>query len=248
MATPICHVPVPITMTWSYSNINNSAATVPCLFLFPFSILLPSRPSADWYLSFIPFFCFNHAGRSSGIFMLSKRSSGLDFSDGKYAIDPLQQHPDMATAYNAGPQPSHLQRNKSERTRLQGLQRSNTVGSNAGQALNHSRTFRQKFGIWMINEGGRQLFFGIWVFLHLLVAVFGMFHYQLKDNLVTARATFGITFCTSQSTWVWRVWTIINPLFCSDRPRCSSGLARRCHLYPSPCLPQLHFVPSPDPS
>jgi len=175
---------------------------VPCLFLFPFSILLPSRPSADWYLSFIPFFCFDHAGRSSGIFMLSKRSSGLDFSDGKYAIDPLQQHPDMATAYNAGPQPSHLQRNKSERTRLQGLQRSNTVGSNAGQALNHSRTFRQKFGIWMINEGGRQLFFGIWVFLHLLVAVFGMFHYQLKDNLVTARATFGITFCTSQSTWV----------------------------------------------
>lgn len=177
--------------------------------------------------------------------MLSKRSSGLDFSDGKYAIDPLQQHPDMAMAYNAGPQPSHLQRNKSERTRLQGLQRSNTIGSNAGQALNHSRTFRQKFGIWMINEGGRQLFFGIWVFLHLLVAVFGMFHYQLKDNLVTARATFGITFCTPPSTWIR---TIVKSLICSDRPRCSSGLARRCHLYPSPCLPQLHLVPSPDSS
>lgn len=177
--------------------------------------------------------------------MLSKRSSGLDFSDGGYAIDPLQQHPDMAMAYNAGPQPNHLQRNKSERTRLQGLQRSNTTVSNAGQPLNHPRTFKQKIGIWMINEGGRQLFFGIWILLHLLVAIFGMLNYQLKDNLVTARATFGITFCAPPST---RICIVVDPLFCSDRPRCSSGLARRCHLHPSSCLPQLHFVPSPDSS
>jgi NADPH oxidase len=46
----------------------------------------------------------------------------------------------------------------------------------------------------MINEGGRQLFFGVWIFLHLLVAVFGFLNYQLKDNLVDARATFGVTF------------------------------------------------------
>ena len=46
----------------------------------------------------------------------------------------------------------------------------------------------------MINEGGRQLFFGVWIFLHMLVAVLGWMHYSLKDNLVTARATFGITF------------------------------------------------------
>jgi hypothetical protein len=46
----------------------------------------------------------------------------------------------------------------------------------------------------MINEGGKRLFFFIWVFLHLLVAVFGFINYQLKDNLTTARATFGVTF------------------------------------------------------
>ena len=46
----------------------------------------------------------------------------------------------------------------------------------------------------MINEGGKQLFFGVYIFLHLLVAVFGFMHYQLKDNAEGARAVFGITF------------------------------------------------------
>lgn len=105
----------------------------------------------------------------------------------------------MAMTYNAGPQPNYLQRNKSERTRLQGLQRSNTTRSNTGQAPNQPKTLKQKLGVWMINEGGRQFFFGIWIFLHLLVAVFGMFHYQLKDNLVNARATFGITFSIARA-------------------------------------------------
>jgi NADPH oxidase len=52
----------------------------------------------------------------------------------------------------------------------------------------------RKFDLWMINEGGRQVFFGVWIFLHLLVAAFGFFHYQVKDNLTQARATFGVTF------------------------------------------------------
>ncbi|PFH48925.1 hypothetical protein AMATHDRAFT_148777 [Amanita thiersii Skay4041] len=51
----------------------------------------------------------------------------------------------------------------------------------------------------MINEGGRQLFFGVWVFLHLIVAVLGFAHYQIKDNLNTARATFGITFAIART-------------------------------------------------
>lgn len=130
--------------------------------------------------------------------MSSKHSSGLDFSDGRHPMDQLQQHPDLPTSYTMGSQPSHLQRNKTERRRLQGLQRSNTTGSITRQAPNQPKTFKQRFNVWMINEGGRQLFFGVWVFLHLLVAVFGFFHYQLKDNSVTARATFGITFGTSR--------------------------------------------------
>ncbi|KXN89716.1 Superoxide-generating NADPH oxidase heavy chain subunit A [Leucoagaricus sp. SymC.cos] len=107
----------------------------------------------------------------------------------------LQQHPDLAANYAfGGQQPGHLQRNKTERRRLQGLQRSNTTGSVTRAAPNQPKTFKDKFNVWMINEGGRQLFFGVWVFLHLLVAVFGFLNYQLKDNSVVARATFGITF------------------------------------------------------
>jgi NADPH oxidase len=54
--------------------------------------------------------------------------------------------------------------------------------------------FRQKFDLWMINDGGRQTFFGIFIFLHILVAIFGFMNYEFKDNSVGARALFGITF------------------------------------------------------
>lgn len=115
------------------------------------------------------------------------RSSGLDFSDRNPVLD---QHPDMPKY--TGEQPSHLQRNKTERRRLQGLQRTLTTTSAKGPFK--AKNLFQKYKLWMINEGGRQLFFGIWIFLHMLVAIFGFFHYQLKDNSENARALFGITF------------------------------------------------------
>ncbi|TFK31836.1 NADPH oxidase [Crucibulum laeve] len=125
---------------------------------------------------------------------MPNRSSGLDFSDGRSPNAQLDQHPDLSGDYAAGNvQPSHLQRNKTERRRLQGLQRTNTTTS-VTRTPPEARTMMQKYKVWMINEGGRQMFFGIWVFLHLLVAVFGFLNYQLKDNSVGARATFGITF------------------------------------------------------
>lgn len=80
---------------------------------------------------------------------------------------------------------------------MQGLQRSLTVTSMTGRGDSKDRSFSEKFNLWMINEGGRQLFFGVWVLLHLLVAVFGFIHYSLKDNLNNARKTFGITFGAS---------------------------------------------------
>lgn len=117
------------------------------------------------------------------------RSSGLDFSDGKLAVPGLEQHPDVALTA----QPRNLQRNKTERRRLQGLQRSDTT--TGGKVTPYvPRTWQEKWDLWMINEGGRRIFFFVWIFLHLLVAVLGALHYDLKDNLVTARATFGVTF------------------------------------------------------
>lgn len=123
--------------------------------------------------------------------VVSNRSSGLDFSDG--GSTALDQHPDMPNNYSGGTQPSHLQRNKTERRRLQGLQRS-TTSSSATKVPLKPMNWRQKFDLWMINEGGRQLFFGVWIFLHLLVAIFGFFHYQLKDNSEGARLLLGVTF------------------------------------------------------
>ncbi|KAG9226910.1 hypothetical protein CCMSSC00406_0003417 [Pleurotus cornucopiae] len=118
---------------------------------------------------------------------MPNRSSGLDFSDGAPAVGP-----------DVPAQPSFLQRNKTERRRLQGLQRTNSVKS-PGNGLFVPTTFGQKFNLWMINEGGRQLFFGVWIFLHILVAVFGFFHYQMKDNLNTARSLFGLGFTIART-------------------------------------------------
>ncbi|KAJ3524950.1 hypothetical protein NM688_g8476 [Phlebia brevispora] len=117
-----------------------------------------------------------------------RRSSGLDFSDGK--VPALEQHPDV---FIGTTQPGHLQRNKTERRRLQGLQRVNSAAVNKVTPY-VPQTFKEKWDRWMINEGGRRIFFSVWVFLHILVAVLGALHYSLKDNLVTARATFGSTF------------------------------------------------------
>lgn len=94
---------------------------------------------------------------------------------------------------NGGMQKSYLQRNKTERRRLQGLQRSNTTTS-AQVTPYVPHTWGEKWNLWMINEGGRRIFFFVWIFLHLLVAALGTLHYGLKDNLTTARATFGVTF------------------------------------------------------
>ncbi|EAU83948.1 NADPH oxidase isoform 2 [Coprinopsis cinerea okayama7 len=124
------------------------------------------------------------------------RNSGFDFSDGKVTGPnaTIAQHPDLADKLSTGSnQPVHLQRNKTERRRLQGLQRTNTFTA-APRTTQGEMGWKQRWDVWMINEGGRQLFFGTWIFLHLLVAVFGFMHYQLKDNSEGARSVFGITF------------------------------------------------------
>lgn len=126
--------------------------------------------------------------------MSNKRSSGLDFSDGRGPNRTMENHPDLADKGS-----THLQRNKTERRRLQGLQRTLTNVSTFKAETANEASWTYKFNIWLINEGGRQLFFGVWIFLHLVVTAFGFVHYQTKDNLVTARATFGITFAIART-------------------------------------------------
>lgn len=119
--------------------------------------------------------------------MSKKRSPGLDFAD-------FKQHPDLVYNRDNGSTGStHLQRNLSERKRLQQLQRTLT-NSASNMAPRTHRTLKQKFNVWLINEGPRQIFFGSWIFLHLLVLIFGLLNYKLSDDLEDARATYGITY------------------------------------------------------
>jgi len=162
--------------------------------------------------------------------------TGLDFSDGRAPNATYDQHPDL----NSKGGSTFLQRNKTERRRLQGLQRTVTQTSTRSKG---PRTFREKFNVWLINEGGRQLFFGVYIFLHILVAVFGFIHYQLKDSSVGARALFGITFRAQQSIFCSSPTEtdVSSHSYCQD---CSARSPCRCHLHPPPRVPQLCLLPS----
>ncbi|KAJ7148748.1 NADPH oxidase [Mycena crocata] len=119
--------------------------------------------------------------------MASKRSSGLDFSDGNSA-------PQEYTA-NV---PSD-QRNKAERLRMQGLQTATAPKGRVRHDPTRPMKLGERIGIWLINEGRQRVFFAVFLILHLLVAVFGVIHYGLKDNLTGARATFGVTFTIARA-------------------------------------------------
>ncbi|KAJ4987341.1 ferric reductase like transmembrane component [Stagonosporopsis vannaccii] len=55
-------------------------------------------------------------------------------------------------------------------------------------------TRKERFDVWMVNEGYRRLFVFTFAILHVMVFVFGMMNYGLKDNSIGTRAKFGITF------------------------------------------------------
>lgn len=123
--------------------------------------------------------------------MDDKRFSGLDFKDRDHnpfiGTNSLVDPP--AYDYSGPP----LYRNKSERARLQGIQQT-WVKPKFTKIQEEPRTLGQKFDLWMINEGGKRLFFFTWILFHCLVIAFGFLNYDLSDDLTTARATFGITY------------------------------------------------------
>lgn len=167
----------------------------------------------------------------------NRRNSGLDFMDrglpepaGPKGIDA---HPDLVIDAQALSKPN-LQRNKTERRRIQGLLSSD---AKPVAAKPHSeRNVKEKWASWMVNEGGKRIFFFTFILLHILVLIFGFFNYQLKDNLNNARATFGITYrmfavnsiCyashTSQLSPVLRPWfsTSMSHSSCSPSAAISS--------------------------
>lgn len=126
--------------------------------------------------------------------MAKKRFSDFDFKDRNPFVDqdpfinPKADYNHVGASIGVS-----LHRNKSERDRLQGIQQTWINGS-APKGPQKPRTLGQRFDLWMINEGGKRLFFFAWIFFHCLVIAFGFMNYQLSDDLTTARATFGITY------------------------------------------------------
>ena len=122
---------------------------------------------------------------------MSKRSSGLDFSDSK-AMDSLSAHPDVQL--NRAPSTA-LQRNNTERRRLHGVMR-DTVPTDGRERASQIKDTKlmDRYHTWLINGGRRRLIFGFYIFLHALVWAFGFLHYQLKDSSAGVRALVGLGF------------------------------------------------------
>ena len=60
-------------------------------------------------------------------------------------------------------------------------------------------TPREKLSRWMVNEGSRRVFVSIFMLVHAMIFAFAFMNFTLKDNLTTARATFGITYAIARS-------------------------------------------------
>lgn len=124
---------------------------------------------------------------------LPYRTSGMDFSDGRRGGFGPEKDVYLGSGdRRSRPGPAHLARNKTERGRLQGLMQKGQQVTRAVVPTNPKvLRLKERWDYWMVNDGARQLFLGVWTFLHLIVFAFGFMNYQLKDNLTIARATFG---------------------------------------------------------
>ncbi|KAK3366435.1 ferric reductase NAD binding domain-containing protein [Podospora didyma] len=61
-------------------------------------------------------------------------------------------------------------------------------------------TVREKIDRWMVNEGNRRIFVFVFLLLQVVIFVYGVANYGLKDNLQIARDTFGPTFMIARSS------------------------------------------------
>lgn len=80
----------------------------------------------------------------------------------------------------------------------------------------------------MVNEGYKQLFLAVFVLVHIMLFAFGLVNYWLKENLETARATFGFTFAVAKAAALVLQFDVALVLF----PVCRTliSLARRTPL------------------
>ncbi|KAK9765605.1 hypothetical protein K7432_005925 [Basidiobolus ranarum] len=61
-------------------------------------------------------------------------------------------------------------------------------------------TWKQKFDVWMVNDGQRVIFFGLWVFIQFLIFSLAFVNYWFGDNFSNSRTTFGLTFAVARAS------------------------------------------------
>ncbi|KAK2741368.1 hypothetical protein FQN57_005652 [Myotisia sp. PD_48] len=86
----------------------------------------------------------------------------------------------------------------SERARWPALTRMLTSGEMSNEQA-RKLTIMQKFDRWMVNDGWRRLFVGLFVLAHVMIFVFGMLNYGVNENLSEARSVFGQTYAIARS-------------------------------------------------
>ncbi|EWC45039.1 hypothetical protein DRE_06319 [Drechslerella stenobrocha 248] len=93
-----------------------------------------------------------------------------------------------------------VRKSVSERQRWPGLAKvmGNFATSRHKDEVKHL-SLKQKFDHWMVNEGHRRIFVSTFILLHMMVFGFALVNFCMKDNLNTARATFGITYPIARS-------------------------------------------------
>ena len=108
---------------------------------------------------------------------------------------PGLQAPAMATMIQSR---MSVHSSVSERARTSQLTRMLLSGEINGEAP-RELTPKEKLGRWMVNEGTRRFFVVLFAFSQVAVFTFGFVNYQLKDNLNSARSTFGETYMIARA-------------------------------------------------
>ena len=155
---------------------------------------------------------FSYSGQRPGY-----PPEGSHFPDEKFGYPPQSSNspgdrptfPDEKPRYPDYPNESadHLDRSPSfmdekqsvpERARLPPLTRMLMSGEMSGEPR-RDLTLKEKFDVWMVNEGYRRLFVVVFALVHVMIFAFAFLNFDLKDNLSGARTTFGITYSIARS-------------------------------------------------
>lgn len=86
----------------------------------------------------------------------------------------------------------------SGRSRVPPLTRMLMSGEMSGEPP-RDLTMKERFDVWMVNEGYRRLFVVIFGLVHVMIFAFAFLNYDLKDNLTGARTSFGTTYVIARS-------------------------------------------------